>query len=68
MADFTKESRLVLAIEVIQKDENLSIRSAARIYNVPATTIRDRRAGRLVRRDALVYSKKLTDLEERTIV
>ncbi|EAQ92248.1 hypothetical protein CHGG_00483 [Chaetomium globosum CBS 148.51] len=36
-----------MAIEAIGKNKNLSIRAAARLYNVPEATIRHRRTGRL---------------------
>jgi hypothetical protein len=57
-----------MAVEAIEKNKNLSIRAVARLYNVPEATIRYRRTGRSVRRDLLANSRKLTDLEERTIV
>ena len=59
-----KEARVNLAIEAIQKDQKLSIRAAAKIYDVAERTIRRRLAGRPVRRDAPANSRKLTDLEE----
>jgi hypothetical protein len=68
MDQLSAKSRLILALEAIQKDNNLSIRRAAKIYNVAATTIRDRRAGKPARRDIPANSRKLTDLEEKAIV
>ena len=62
------EARVILALEAIQNDKDLSIRAAAKIYDVPATTIRRRLAGRPARRDILANSRSLTDLEEQTIV
>ena len=63
-----KEARVILALEAVQNDENLSLRAAARLYNIPYNTLRDRRAGRPARRDTLANSRKLTDLEEKAIV
>ena len=57
-----------MAVEAIGKNKNLSIRAAARLYNVPEATIRHRRTGRSARRELPANSRKLTDLEERTIV
>jgi hypothetical protein len=57
-----------MAVEAIEKNKNLSIRAATRLYNVPEATIRYRRTGRSVRRDLPANSCKLTDLEERMIV
>lgn len=61
------ESRVNLALEAIQNDDRLSIRAAAKIYNVADRTIRRRRVGKRARRDIPANSHKLTDLEERTI-
>ena len=68
MASLSNESRLILAIEAIQKDANLSIRAAAKIYNVLEATLCCWRAGRLARRDIPANLRKLTDLEEKAIV
>jgi hypothetical protein len=42
--------------------------TAAKIYNVLATTLRRRRNGYVARRDISANSKKLTDLKEQTII
>ena len=62
------EARINLALKALQNDPNLSNRSAARTYNVNKDTLRDRREGRPARRDIPANSRKLTDLEEQTIV
>ena len=62
-----KESRLLLAIQAIRKDPHLSIRAAAKIYNISRTTLSERLGGRFSRRDIPANSRKLTDLEENTI-
>jgi hypothetical protein len=63
-----KESRIVLALEALQNDEKLSLRAAAKLYNVPVSTLSYRRAGRPIRRDLPANSRKLIDLEEEAIV
>ena len=63
-----KEARVILAVEAIQDNPKLSIRAAAKIYNVAERTIRRRLAGHLARRDITPNSKKLTQLEEEAIV
>jgi len=68
METTSKESRIILAIQALKGSQKLSIRSAARIYNVSETTLRERRAGRPARRDIAANSRKLTDLEESVIV
>jgi hypothetical protein len=57
-----------LALEAIQSNKKLSLRAAAKLYNVPETTLRHRRNGMPTRRDSPVNSKKLTQIEEEAIV
>ena len=68
MSPPSKEARLILALEALENDENLSLRAAAKIYNVHHTTLLRRRAGKPIRRDIPANSRNLTDLEEQTIV
>jgi hypothetical protein len=68
MESLPPESRVILALQAIQDDENLSIRAAAKIYNVPATTIRRRRDGRTARCSTRPNSMNLTKSEEDAIV
>ena len=55
-----KESRSVLALETLKKDSKLSLRKAATIYEVPETSLRDRRAGKQPRSELPANSRKLT--------
>ena len=64
----SKETRVFLALEALQNDEKLSLRAAAKLYNVPASTLSNRRAGKPARRDTTPKSKKLTQSEEEAIV
>ena len=57
-----------MALEALKNDKNLSLREAAKIYNVSRTTLTQRRAGKPARRDIPANSRNLTDLEEQTIV
>jgi len=68
MESLPNESRVILALQAIQNDKNLSIRAAAKIYNIPATTIRHRRDGRTARRDTRPNSMNLTESEEKAII
>ena len=68
MSSSSKEARLILALEALGKDENLSLQAAAKIYNVHYTTLLQRRASKPARLDIPANSRNLTDLEERTIV
>lgn len=62
------EANINLAILAIERNQIESKRCAATTYDIPRTTLRDRRAGRLSQRDFKPKSKKLTKLEEQVIV
>jgi hypothetical protein len=62
------EARIILALEALQNNEKLSLGAAAKIYNVDHTTLFHRRAGQPARHDTVPNSRKLTELEEQTIV
>ena len=64
----TDESQIQLAIQALIQDPNLSVKRVAAIYNVPRSTLRDRRAGIIFRRDCIPNSMKLLPTEEQTIL
>ena len=64
----SNESRLILALQALKNDPNLSMRCAASTYSVPFSTLRTRRAGTKSKRDIQPKSRKLTDSEESVIV
>ncbi len=68
MLPSSKEARVILALEAFKKDENLSLRAVAKIYGVSCTTLAQRRVGRLLQRDLLANSRRLTNSEEKAIV
>ena len=68
MGSPSKEARVLLALAAIQNNKKLSVLAAAKLYDVPETTLRRRRAGGHARRDLPANSRNLTDLEEQTIV
>ena len=68
MSSASKEARVILAFQALQNDTKLSLRAAAKLYNVLVSTLGHRRTGRAVRRNLLANLQKLTDLEEETIV
>jgi len=68
MPPTSKETQIILALEALQNNEDLSVSAAAKIYNVNRSTLRHRRAGRPARRDIPPNSKKLTQSEEEAIV
>ncbi len=63
MSSPLKEARVILAFEALQNDKNPKLEAIARLYDVLASTLRRRRAGRPTRRDTLANSQKLIDLE-----
>ncbi len=63
----TKEARIILAIEAIRTSKRLSERSAAKIYKVPESTLRDRMASRTYRPETKANGLKLTELEEEVV-
>jgi len=64
----SNEAKVILALEALQNDKNLSLRAVAKLYNVPTSTLGDRRASRPIRRDIPANLYSLTDLEEQTII
>ena len=62
------EGRVILALQALQNDKNLSVSAAAKIYNVNRMTLTRRRAGKPARCDTTPNSKKLTQSEEEAIV
>ena len=68
MPPASNEARVILALKALENDEKLSLRAAAKIYNVYHTTLLQRRAGRSVQRDTTPNSRWLTDSEEKAII
>ncbi|KAL8350104.1 hypothetical protein RB601_001398 [Gaeumannomyces tritici] len=64
----SKESRVILALPAIENDPKISMRAAAKLYNIPYSTLNDRRHGRIVRSDSMSNSRKLIESEEEALV
>ncbi len=64
----TQEARIILAIEAIRTSKKLSRRKAAKIYEVPESTLRDRINGRTTVPKRRLVAQNLTELEEGVIV
>ena len=60
----TQEAKIILAIKAIRTTKNITIRKAAKIYNVPRTTLSARMSGRLLRSECRPPTTKLTQLKE----
>ena len=50
MTSPSKEGRLIIALQALEKDKDLSLRAAAKIYNVTFKTLARQRAGIPVKR------------------
>ena len=68
MDSFSKERRIILAIEVIKNNKNLNYSMAAQIYKVPQSTLYYRINGQTSRDDSRNGRQKLTNSEEDAIV
>ena len=62
-----QEGSILLAIQAIKKQEILSIRDAARQFNVPRTTLQRRVTGCPFRAETRANSHKLTEIEEESL-
>jgi hypothetical protein len=63
-----QERQIILACQAIQRNPKLSVRGAGKIYMVPPSTLRYRIKGITARRDTMPNLRKVTNLEESTIV
>ena len=68
MGNTSSESQILLAIQAIQKTPSLSLRKAAKVFQVSVTTLRSRMNGRRARQDTRPGSCRLSELEEQAIV
>ena len=68
MSQSSNKARILLALQALQNDPNLKPRRAATIYKVNYRTLYRRQDGIQPRRDSMPNSRKLSDLEEQTIV
>ena len=63
-----QEGRILLAIRAIKNQEISSVRGAARRFEVPESTLRDRLHGHQFKPEARANSHKLTQFEEESLV
>src|SRR6478609_10333750 len=68
MSQPSNEARVLLALQALQKDPKLSVRRAAKIYEVNRNTLSNQKNGRQSRRDTMANSRKLSKLEEETVL
>lgn len=63
-----KEGRIALAINGLSKNQFSSCRSAARVYNVPETTLRRRYQGILPQQGSRAHNRLLQEFEEEQLI
>jgi hypothetical protein len=63
-----QEARIIIAIEAIRSTKKMSRLRAAKIYNIPESTLRNRINGRTPINERWPKSQNLTGLEEEVIV
>jgi predicted HTH domain antitoxin len=61
------EGRLQLAVNALKKDQITSVREAARLYNVPRSTLQARYKDRLQRSYKRAHNTKLSETKEITL-
>ena len=64
----TQEARVILAIEAIRTAKRMSIRRAAKTYDVPESSLRHRMKGRVAKAEIRNGRHQLTPTEEETLV
>ncbi|KFY28655.1 hypothetical protein V491_00357, partial [Pseudogymnoascus sp. VKM F-3775] len=64
----TQEARIILAIEAIQSSKKITLRTAAKLYNVPRSTLSDRMNGHSTIHERRPANHNLTKTEEEVIV
>ncbi|KAG6996149.1 hypothetical protein FocnCong_v015127 [Fusarium oxysporum f. sp. conglutinans] len=62
------EAKTLLALQALQNNPKLSVRRAAKMYEIDERRLRRRQQGIQSRRDWIPKSRKLSDLEEQIIV
>ncbi|EDN91396.1 hypothetical protein SS1G_00799 [Sclerotinia sclerotiorum 1980 UF-70] len=68
MESNNQEGRILLAIEAINKDQKLSIRKAAKLYNILCTKIQRRMDGTTPCIESRANNHNLTKLEEEVLI
>jgi hypothetical protein len=63
-----QEGKILLALSDLQEGRVRSIRAAAKLYAIPRSTLQARADGRLSRVDIQPNGRKLTELEEDSLV
>ena len=67
MQSSSNENKIIMALQAINQNLKLSIKRASQIYEVPRTTLINRRDGIQSKCDISSKSKNLTDLKKKII-
>jgi hypothetical protein len=68
MSAQSQEARIILAMEAVRTSKKMNVTRAAKLYNVPRSTLRDRLRGKLQAAETRNFNLKLTSSEEETLV
>lgn len=68
LESLSREDRVMFAIQAMEPDASLSQRRAAVVYNIPRSTLSDRRAKTTSRRDSHPNPSRLTRPEEEAVM
>ncbi|KAJ3537253.1 hypothetical protein NM208_g6395 [Fusarium decemcellulare] len=68
MSQSNKEARILLALQAYQNTPKLSLRGAAKLYQVKHSTLFDRYNGIQARVNTIPNSRRLSDLEEQILI
>jgi hypothetical protein len=68
MSKSSNEARILLALQALQNNPKLKLRPTAKAYQVKYGTLRNRKNGIQSQRDWIPKSRRLSNLEEETIV
>ena len=63
-----KEGQITLAVQAFKQGHISSVRAAAKMYDIPESTLRGRVKGIPARRDVVPINQKLTTIEESTLL
>jgi hypothetical protein len=68
MPEQSKEARILIAIGALQSNSKLSMRKAAKTYDVPFTTLHDRMNGATFKAELRPKNRLLDELEEKILL
>ena len=68
MSNQSKEAKISLAIKALRTNPKLKIFKAAKIYDVPHTTLRDRMNGAPFKAEIRPQNRILDELEEKVLL